>query len=408
MAAVVPAMMLKAAQIGFTADKEGAVQINNQHDHVIRLNIYDILPRDVVRNGELLADGKYVPVSTLPDKITAIAEKNDFFQLFTQEHLRRTFTRDISAVECSTSDDEHSLWRELRVDVPFEINKLPGLSVTCNGAVQNIATNGKNIWTGNIFDYSLKRLLLLYLQVTFAANREKRYKELQVKKSKEAEARKEEQRRTLGPGAKWQRRRKERRQVEKCRARVASSSDPEEKIKWQERLDMANLKVSQKIDEDEEMADAQEENNIDETEVETSIVAYMKLGVSSEYATEMTENGVAEVEEAESPNDISAQRGRNSRIRGHRKWGGKQWRRRHRRYVTVALTDEHGTSQTCCCCFLPVTRPKQRVKVKGTWRTRSKKWAVLFVSTAIARHTKMERTQKIGTWRLQLALLLQA
>lgn len=53
------------------------------------------------------------------------------------------------------------------------------------------------------------------------------------------------------------------------------------------------------------------------------------------------------------------------RIGGHARRGGAQVRKRHRRYVPVAMTDEHGTSQTCSVWFSLVVRQKRYKTVKG-------------------------------------------
>lgn len=53
--------------------------------------------------------------------------------------------------------------------------------------------------------------------------------------------------------------------------------------------------------------------------------------------------------------------GVNSRIGGHLRYGGKQFRRRHRRYVTVGMTNEYCTSQICSSCFFPVCRPQKTI-----------------------------------------------
>ena len=60
-----------------------------------------------------------------------------------------------------------------------------------------------------------------------------------------------------------------------------------------------------------------------------------------------------------------------SRVRGHLRYGGSQIRKRNRRYATIAMTNEHNTSQTCSVCMSPVVRPQRRVQMEGKWRTRS-------------------------------------
>jgi hypothetical protein len=46
-----------------------------------------------------------------------------------------------------------------------------------------------------------------------------------------------------------------------------------------------------------------------------------------------------------------------SSIEGFNGRGGKWIRNRHARYTTVAITDEHRTSQACAFCFGQVIRP---------------------------------------------------
>lgn len=58
-----------------------------------------------------------------------------------------------------------------------------------------------------------------------------------------------------------------------------------------------------------------------------------------------------------------------SRITGHARRGGEQFRRRHRRYVTVSMTNEYRSSQTCSTCFQPVTHPRVLKFKKGEWKT---------------------------------------
>lgn len=53
------------------------------------------------------------------------------------------------------------------------------------------------------------------------------------------------------------------------------------------------------------------------------------------------------------------------RIGDHARRGGTQVRKRQRRYAPVAMTDEHGTPQTCSVCFSPVVRQKRYEIVKG-------------------------------------------
>jgi hypothetical protein len=52
-------------------------------------------------------------------------------------------------------------------------------------------------------------------------------------------------------------------------------------------------------------------------------------------------------------------------IKRHARRGGKQLRRRHRRYTPVVMTDEYKTSQTCIACFGKLVRPNISKMIKG-------------------------------------------
>lgn len=60
-----------------------------------------------------------------------------------------------------------------------------------------------------------------------------------------------------------------------------------------------------------------------------------------------------------------------SSIKGFNRRGGKWLRNRHARYTTVAITNEHRTSQTCVFCFGQVIRPsKEGMKKKNNGASR--------------------------------------
>jgi hypothetical protein len=58
-----------------------------------------------------------------------------------------------------------------------------------------------------------------------------------------------------------------------------------------------------------------------------------------------------------------------SRLKGHARRGGKQFRKRHRRYVSIGMTNEYLTSQTCSTCFNPIMHPQVRKIVSGKWKS---------------------------------------
>jgi hypothetical protein len=52
-----------------------------------------------------------------------------------------------------------------------------------------------------------------------------------------------------------------------------------------------------------------------------------------------------------------------SRIKGHLRYRGKKLRKCHRKYATIAMTDEYKSSQTCSACFSQIVHPKRPVNV---------------------------------------------
>ena len=103
-------------------------------------------------------------------------------------------------------------------------------------------TNIRNIWDSNIFDNALKRLLLIYFRAKFASIREKRFKDLLVKRSAEA-AKKREEKQKLSRNTNWQRRWKEKCHMQKCLTRIESANNPVEKAEWEKSLRLANERL---------------------------------------------------------------------------------------------------------------------------------------------------------------------
>lgn len=105
----------------------------------------------------------------------------------------------------------------ISVDGPcIDVNFLPGKFVTEKNAAHELAKDIENMWSGNIFDYSLRRLLLLYYRSHFASNREVRYRDLIKMKAEEAKKRKNKKLKTRSRDLLWQRRRMVIRRLKKC------------------------------------------------------------------------------------------------------------------------------------------------------------------------------------------------
>jgi hypothetical protein len=189
--AIIRAQMLHAAASGFTVD-HGIVHLNRSQP-TSRLSINQILPPQMLGNVQCLADQKYILVATLPEHISTVSTKSDIHKLFTEEHVQRLFTHDIKAINnCTKSAKNHPLWAELYLEIPFEVPKLPGLSTTANSSMNELATNLENMWKNTLFDYALRRLLLVYFRGRLAPKEGQNYKDLRRCfgrcKQKEAEA----------------------------------------------------------------------------------------------------------------------------------------------------------------------------------------------------------------------------
>jgi len=75
-----------------------------------------------------------------------------------------------------------------------------------------------------------------------------------------------------------------------------------------------------------------------------------------------------------------------SRIKGHARRGGGKLRKRHGRYVPVAMTNGFRTSQTCSTCFSPIIHPMKRKLVKDTWNKVSNKGTSVCINPQCPRY----------------------
>lgn len=306
--AVVKALMFESVKYGFTAT-EGTIKPDALQPNFY-LKIQEVLPDSMIRNITPLLDGKYIEVAPLPSNITLFIENHDFVKLFKPEHLQRIYRRDLSAAyNTPESKDNHPLCELLKVDIPFRTENLTGLSETCNIAVQEVATSTANIWNTNIFHYALSRPLLLYFRGALAARREKRYKDMVERKSKEVEEKKQKRRVNISRQANWQRIRSEKKNVDKCRDRIQHADSIESQMKWEERLEKSVKRLeglipskAEKADNPTDMTGIEYENY---DEAETVITSYLEKGLSEEVVADLILDGQ---EEEDSQKECSAKK----------------------------------------------------------------------------------------------------
>jgi hypothetical protein len=211
---IIRAQMYQACTRGFLVD-QGAIHLDNSQN-LHSLNIKEPLPECKVRNKDTLVDEEYIPVTPVLADIPKTIATKDFYKLFTFEFVQRVFTRDISASHgTSMSGALHPLCEELRINIPFAVIKLPGLFTTSNNSVSEMATNITNIWQGSLFDYSLKRILLIYYRSALGPNREQRHMDMTIKKAIQAANIKNARQANLSRSSNRQKARKEKKFQEK-------------------------------------------------------------------------------------------------------------------------------------------------------------------------------------------------
>ncbi|KAG0169652.1 hypothetical protein DFQ30_003455 [Apophysomyces sp. BC1015] len=88
--------------------------------------------------------------------------------------------------------------------------------------------------------------------------------------------------------------------------------------------------------------------------------------------------------------------GSGSRLKGHIKCGGAWLHRRHCRYVSVSMTNEHRSSQLCVYCFERVERAKARRKKNGKWKVVKVNGASQWVNPNCVAYRSGRATQNRG------------
>lgn len=244
MAATVRMSMLEMAKRGFVTDRAEKIHFAKQEQVGRGVSIHSLLPHHAQREQKYLVDGEFIPVVPLPEQLPRDTKKDDFYKLFQQEHVQQLYVQKFAVTRQQSQGSRHPLWDEL--DIPnFCLPRFnaPGLSSTTSSAIQQLATNLRNIWNGGIFLRSLDRLLLVCLHTNLASIREDNYKKMVENKANEAKERKQEKKKRVSRHAQWQRLRRERKYQIKC-TRRAANADQSDKRKWEERARQAESRIN--------------------------------------------------------------------------------------------------------------------------------------------------------------------
>lgn len=145
-------------------------------DQPMWTDIGRILPKDAQRCHDSVNDDGKIPVSPL--NVPSIETgKNDFNELFSQNHLQSLHTQYLSGSGRSRSKKaSHPVWEKLQDDRFESLPKAPqGLTNTINTAIRQYSVNLRNRWSGRRFNKALDRLVSLILRVHLAPVREARY-----------------------------------------------------------------------------------------------------------------------------------------------------------------------------------------------------------------------------------------
>lgn len=300
LAAIMRALMLEGVTKGYRS-VEGNLKCNTTEERATQLVIEQFLSPAMVRHTQFLVDDRYIPVAPLPDNVATVQNNVDYHKLFTEEHVTYVYSRDISGHV--TSESNHPLWDQLCVALPFEVNKLLGLSHTASTVAFSLGTQIQTLWNGGLFDIALKRLLLIYYRGKLAPQREQRYKDLLAKMSADTADRRKN-RKNSSRSKKWQRRRKEKRHMEKCLSRMKSAVTPVDKAKWEERWRLSNERLAEmdKTTNDTVMVEAVNDEALveaDSEEIDPTLMKFLDLGLSEDAIQDLAADGQLEDEEEE-------------------------------------------------------------------------------------------------------------
>ncbi|KAG0186981.1 hypothetical protein DFQ28_007054, partial [Apophysomyces sp. BC1034] len=235
--AVTRAVMIGTAEQGFSVDlaADGSVAIKRGNYAGQRHHIKDFLPSGAQKHKEYIREDGIIPVAPLPSENIDNISGHDITKMFEFTHVEYIHTKHLSP----NSPKENKTWNELSV-LGNQTTQLPGgFSKTLHQQLVTFSTNLHNIWTGNIFGRCLDRLVLIYLRVHLAPNREQKYKELVARKAKEAKERKVST--TKKRSATRELLRHETRYMNKCLSKAAEAVTPQgRRREWKRRAELSS------------------------------------------------------------------------------------------------------------------------------------------------------------------------
>jgi hypothetical protein len=183
-----------------------------------------------------LVESKFIPVAPLPPTLMSAPEKDDFLKLFKGKHLQAIFTKYLSASTRSRKPSQHTLWNSISSNAPSHHTKLPGLNATSISAVQEIAKDMENLWSGKVFDYSLNHLLTIYFRSHLAPKREIRNMESLSEYEELAKQKKLERQTHTSRNSIRQKIRREQKIAKKFEKRLEAVDQAAEQTKWHTKI----------------------------------------------------------------------------------------------------------------------------------------------------------------------------
>jgi hypothetical protein len=302
------AVMLDTVQQGFTiiVDDDDSVQVKKGSDVSSLPNIDDFLPLATQRNLDFIPRNHIISIAPPPKEHTEKLKGHDLTKMFQLDHIQYLHTKYLT----SKNKKGKKTWDELSPSINRTVQLTKGYYYTRQQALCTFSTNLANIWSGNIFGRCLDRLLLVYLRVHLAPEREGAHMELVSKLSKDAKERKAKQ--VKKRSGTRQILRRETRYLTKCLKRESqdqiSDSDREN---WQRRAQSChrrratlyaehqrrkNLLTTSNVPPVDETQDG--EADIDQTAISNAEHA-LEMGEEEGYVTEILEEATESDDETE-------------------------------------------------------------------------------------------------------------
>ena len=307
------AVMLDTVQQGFTiiVDDDDSVQVKKGSNVSSLPNIDDFLPLATQRNLDFIPRNHIISIAPPPKEHTEKLKGHDLTKMFQFNHIQYLHTKYLT----SKNKKGKKTWDELSPSINRTVQLTKGYYYTRQQALCTFSTNLANIWSGNIFGRCLDRLLLVYLRVHLAPEREGAHMELVSKLSKDAKERKAKQ--VKKRSGTRQILRRETRYLTKCLKRESqdqiSDSDREN---WQRRAQSChrrratlyaehqrrkNLLTTSNVPPVDETEDG--EADIDQTAISNAEHA-LEMGEEEGYVTEILEEATESDDETE-PEDVA-------------------------------------------------------------------------------------------------------